>query len=251
MNLANSLIGSISPGTPTAQPLTSVDAAAVPGWYGKLASLGDFAQRRLPPAWVQSCDTWLSHVMQRCSDQLGEHWLQTYLTAPVLRFAWAPGVLDGQWWFGLLMPSCDNVGRYYPLMIAQPRSRPPTDRIGLDHLELWYDHLARAALHTLNDQTSVDSFEQALGEAPLWPTPGPASPLSTRSTASAERYEMAASIPVSRWLPAMASTELLARVAGCTMWWRVTADGSPASISVVHRLPGADAFIDLLTGVGH
>jgi len=35
------------------------------------------------------------------------------------------------------------------------------------------------------------------------------------------------------------------------MWWRVTDDGSPASISVVHRLPGADAFIDLLTGNGH
>jgi type VI secretion system protein ImpM len=239
-----------SPDTPPALPPTTGDVALAPGWYGKVASLGDFAQRRLPPAWVQSCDTWLSHLMQRCSEQLGDRWLQTYLTAPVLRFAWAPGVVDGQWWFGLLMPSCDNVGRYYPLLIAQPRSRPPTDRIGLDHLELWYGHLARAALQTL-DQTSIDGFELALSEAPLWPTPGPASPLSTRSTASAERYEMPASVPISRWVPAMASTELLARVAGCTMWWRVTDDGSPASISVVHRLPGAGAFIDLLTGTGH
>jgi type VI secretion system protein ImpM len=230
----------------TAPPMT--DTATLPGWYGKLASLGDFAQRRLPPAWVQSCDAWLSHVMQRSSEQLGERWLQTYLTAPVLRFAWAPGVLDNQWWFGLLMPSCDNVGRYYPLLIAQPRPRPPTDRIALDHLELWYTHLANAAVQTLSDQTSLDAFELALSEAPPWPTAGPASPLNIRSTPTSERYEMAASVPLSRWLPSMASTELLARVAGCTLWWRTTDDGTGASVSLVHRLPGAETFVELLAG---
>jgi type VI secretion system protein ImpM len=230
----------------TAPPMN--DTTSLPGWYGKLASLGDFAQRRLPPAWVQSCDAWLSHVMQRSREQLGEHWLQTYLTAPVLRFAWAPGVLDNQWWFGLLMPSCDNVGRYYPLLIAQPRARPPTDRIALDHLELWYTHVANAAVQTLSDQTSLDAFERALGDAPPWPTAGPASPLSTRSTVTAERYEMAASVPLSRWLPAMATTELLARVAGCTLWWRTTDDGTGASVSLVHRLPGAETFVELLAG---
>ena len=28
----------------------------VPGWYGKLASLGDFAHRRLPPEWLRACE---------------------------------------------------------------------------------------------------------------------------------------------------------------------------------------------------
>ncbi|WP_374568577.1 type VI secretion system-associated protein TagF [Ideonella sp.] len=224
------------------------DTSALPGWYGKLSSLGDFAQRRLPPAWVQNCDAWLSHVMQRSSEQLGERWLQTYLTAPVLRFAWAPGVLDNQWWFGLLMPSCDNVGRYYPLLIAQPRARPPVDRIALDHLELWYTHLANAALQTLGDHTSLDAFERALAEAPPWPTAGPTSPLNTRSTPTAERYEMPAAVPLSRWLPSLATTELLARVAGCTLWWRTADDGTGASVSLVHRLPGAETFVELLAG---
>lgn len=227
---------------------TMADTTSLPGWYGKLASLGDFAYRRLPPAWVQNCDAWLSHVMQRSSERLGERWLQTYLTAPVLRFAWAPGVLDNQWWFGLLMPSCDNVGRYYPLLIAQPRARPPVDRIALDHLELWYSHLADAALQTLSDHTSLEAFEQALSEAPPWPTAGPASPLNTRSTPTAERYEMPASVPLSRWLPSLATTELLARVAGCTLWWRAADDGTGASVSLVHRLPGAETFVELWAG---
>ena len=94
---------------------------ATPGWFGKLSMLGDFASRRLDPAWIESCDRWLSASMQASQQQLGHDWLQTYLSAPVWRFAWAPGVVDQQWWFGVLMPSCDNVGRYFPLLIAQAR----------------------------------------------------------------------------------------------------------------------------------
>src|SRR5262245_45943190 len=125
------------------------DLRDAPGWYGKLAALGDFAHRRLPPEWVRTCDAWLAAAVRGAREHLGAQWLDAYLTAPVLRFAWAPGVVDGQWWFGLLMPSCDSVGRYYPLLIAQPRPQPPQDRIALDHLERWYAHLAQAAVHTL------------------------------------------------------------------------------------------------------
>ena len=77
---------------------------AVPGWYGKVAALGDFAQRRLPQHCVRHCDAWLSGMMQDLPKVLGARWLGTYLTAPVLRFAWAPGVVDMKWWFGVLMP---------------------------------------------------------------------------------------------------------------------------------------------------
>src|SRR3954470_21220148 len=91
------------------------ESRPVAGWYGKLAGLGDFAQRRLPPEWVGACDHWLSGAMRGAREQLGVRWLDIYLTAPVLRFAWAPGVVDPQWWFGVLMPSCDSVGRYFPL----------------------------------------------------------------------------------------------------------------------------------------
>ena len=142
-------------------------------WYGKIASLGDFAQRRMPPESLPAFDAWLSRAMQDGRELLGERWLEVYLTAPVLRFAWAPGVIDTHWWFGLLMASCDSVGRYFPLVIAQRRARAPEDRIALDHLELWYEHLAHAALLTLNDEGgSVEALEQSLHDAPPWPTPG-------------------------------------------------------------------------------
>ena len=133
------------------QTSTVADISEVAAWYGKLSSLGDFAQRRMPAELFAAFDTWLSTAMRDGRELLGERWLDVYLTAPVLRFAWAPGVIDSRWWFGVLMPSCDSVGRYFPLVIAQPRARAPEDRIALDHLELWYEHLAHAALHTLSD----------------------------------------------------------------------------------------------------
>ncbi len=102
-----------------------------PGWYGKLAMLGDFAQRRLPEHAVRRCDTWLSRAMAAGREHLAANWLDVYLSAPVLRFAWAPGVLDELWWFGVVMPSCDQVGRYFPLLVAQSRTGAPADRIAL------------------------------------------------------------------------------------------------------------------------
>jgi type VI secretion system protein ImpM len=67
------------------------------------------------------------------------------------------------------MPSCDNVGRYFPLVIAQERSQPPVDACALAHLERWYGVVARAALYTLQDDASAENFEQALADAPSWP----------------------------------------------------------------------------------
>jgi type VI secretion system protein ImpM len=223
------------------------DTRDSPGWYGKLSSLGDFAQRRLPPAWISACDGWLSRAMQGSQAQLGAHWLDVYLTAPVLRFAWAPGVVDAQWWFGVLMPSCDNVGRYFPLVVAHPRARAPVDRIALDHLELWYDCLAQAAMSTLGEGASVEVFEEALSQSPPWPTPGPMAALNVQATPYIQRYPLGPGTSLAQWLHMLAATDLQARMAGCTLWWRRSEDGSAGdSVSVLRGLPEPAGFVELL-----
>ncbi len=230
-----------------AWPASTADGRDAPGWYGKLATLGDFAQRRLPPEWVRSCDDWLSQAMQGGRDELGERWLEVYLTAPVLRFAWAPGVVDRQWWFGLLMPSCDSVGRYFPLLIAHPRQRPPEDRIALDHLELWYEHLAQAAMHTLNDAGgAADALDAALRDAPPWPTPGrgPAA----AAAWSDDHLQLGRSATLSQWLHALAARELSARLAGCSVWWRVSETSTGDCVDIVRGLPQGGRFVALLAG---
>ena len=227
---------------------TSAATRDAPGWYGKLSTLGDFAQRRLPAEVVQASDVWLSRVLGASRQQFGERWLDVYLTAPVMRFAWAPGVVDAHWWFGVLMPSCDNVGRYFPLLIAQRRTLPPLDRIALDHLEAWFDHLANAATRTLGERATVETFEQALGDAPPWPTPGAPAALAPRPTPGGERYALGPRDSIGQWLHAMAIDELHARFKGCSIWWRQSTAAQEVSVSVVTGLPDAAAFAQMLSG---
>ncbi len=221
-------------------PLESLNEA--PGWFGKMSTLGDFARRRLPPEFVQLCDGWLSQVLIAGREQFGERWLQTYLTAPLLRFAWAPGVADGHWWFGVLMPSCDNVGRYFPLLVAQRRARPRLDRLGFDHLEAWLDHLARATARTLVEGETTARFEQALAEAPPWPAASAPAAVSIQWWEAGEHHAFGPRGSIARWLHALAAQRLQERLAGCSMWWCQEEGQAPSAVDVAGGLPDARAF---------
>ena len=215
-----------------------------PGWFGKLSSLGDFASRRLAPEWVQGCDRWLSAGMAAGERQLGEAWWPAYLAAPVWRFSWAPGVMDNHWWFGVLMPSCDKVGRYFPLVVAQARPAPPADRLALDHLDLWWAQAARAALHTLADHGSVDAFEAALDDLPPWP--GTRVPWPSAPHGRGQRFEVQAGAGAADLAQALALATMQQQLAGCSLWWPWR-DGAPATqVQVLSGLPEPAEFVALL-----
>lgn len=90
------------------------------GLYGKLPCRGDFLQRRAPQEFVDPWDNWLQQSLHECRGLLGEAWLERYLTGPVWRFALSGEVCGAQAYLGILVPSVDRVGRYFPLtVIAQ------------------------------------------------------------------------------------------------------------------------------------
>ncbi len=218
------------------------------GWYGKLSSLGDFASRRLEPEWIEACDDWLSACVAASRRQLGDRWLDTYLSAPVWRFAWAPDVVDHQWWFGVLMPSCDNVGRYFPLLVAQPRSHAPVDRTGLDHLEVWWRHVARTAMQTLHDHSSVQTFEAELAEAPPWPAEVSPGAAMSRPEDGYWRFQLGASSGLVDMMAHWGSKLMLDRLHGCSIWWPMVDVGESSTMTVSPGLPAAERFSDLLSG---
>jgi type VI secretion system protein ImpM len=219
-----------------------------PGWYGKLAVLGDFASRRLASEWVQGWDHWLSAGLQASQHQLGTQWLDTYLAAPVWRFGWAPGVAGAPWWFGVLMPSCDNVGRYFPLVVLQSRAQPPADRFGFDHLELWWRHLAGAALQTLEVGATLAAFEAALHDAPPWPGAPASAALRPMLDASYERFAVSPGATLDAMVHALAADALKRQWAGHSFWWPVPAGGVGGHCTMVPGLPPQTAFADLLRG---
>lgn len=90
------------------------------GLYGKLPTHGDFLRRRVSDDFVEAWDPWLQHCIADSRNALGEQWLDTYLTSPVWRFALGPHVCGAAPVAGIIIPSVDRVGRYFPLTLVWP-----------------------------------------------------------------------------------------------------------------------------------
>ncbi|WP_447771946.1 type VI secretion system-associated protein TagF [Variovorax boronicumulans] len=89
----------------------------LPGWFGKLPGMGDFAHRRLPESFRSVWDPWLQRGLARLRDRHAD-WTAHYLEAPVWCFALGAQVVGERGWMGVLMPSVDGVGRYFPFTLA-------------------------------------------------------------------------------------------------------------------------------------
>mgnify|MGYP003576897091 FL=1 len=89
----------------------------LPGWFGKLPGMGDFAHRRLPESFRSVWDPWLQRGLARLRDRHAD-WTSHYLEAPVWCFALGAQVVGERGWMGVLMPSVDGVGRYFPFTLA-------------------------------------------------------------------------------------------------------------------------------------
>jgi len=222
-----------------------------PAWYGKLACLGDFATRRLPQDTAQRLDGWLAQGVDASRAQLGEGWLNVYLTSPLWRFAWAPGVLDASWWFGLMMPSVDNVGRYFPLVVLQSRAEALASGAALDRLEQWYMAVARAALRTLQPGSSLEQFEAELAHlnsaSPL-PLGSAAAPWEAAQFPERTRHEIEPGTPLSGCFEQLAVVESLRRFRGCSLWWSLRPGAQDSSLSMAVGLPPRESFVHLLEG---
>ena len=85
--------------------------------YGKMPSLGDFFRLEAQPHFVTPWDAWAQATLTAARGTLGAAWQAAYLSAPIWRFALAPGVAGAQGVVGVLMPSVDRVGRQFPLTL--------------------------------------------------------------------------------------------------------------------------------------
>ncbi|WP_286800080.1 type VI secretion system-associated protein TagF, partial [Pseudomonas sp. UBA4034] len=88
------------------------------GFYGKLASRGDFVSRALPQSFIGPWDNWLAAGLLASQNSLGAGWLNAYLVSPLWRFVLAPGVCGPDAAAGVVMPSIDRVGRYFPRAVV-------------------------------------------------------------------------------------------------------------------------------------
>ena len=79
--------------------------------------MGDFAQRRMPELFREPWDRWLQNGLAKLRARHTD-WTERYLKAPLWCFVLSEGVIDGRSWLGVLMPSVDGVGRYFPFTLT-------------------------------------------------------------------------------------------------------------------------------------
>jgi type VI secretion system protein ImpM len=133
-----------------------------------LPARGDFVSRRLEADFVSAWDEWLQRVVRETRERLGERWLECFLSMPVWRFALPAGMYSRAGWVGLMVPSVDRVGRYFPLTIA---AAIPHDGIDVPSTLAkalpWLDSIEALALDALRPELDFDAFEQRLAQSPL------------------------------------------------------------------------------------
>ena len=140
---------------------------ASPGFFGKLPAVGDFVSRRLPRNFIDPWDQWLQAAIASSQDQLGDAWLDNYLTSPLWRFALSAEVAGSLPCSGIIMPSVDKAGRYFPFTLASflPMDANLFQIAGSSHN--WYEAAEAVALSVLDEAPpnieSLDSQVDALG----------------------------------------------------------------------------------------
>jgi type VI secretion system protein ImpM len=218
------------------------------GFYGKLPSLGDFVSRRLPSQLLQPWDQWLRECMAASQSQLGADWLDTYLTSPLWRFVLTPGIAGQTGWAGVLMPSVDRVGRYFPLTLAAPLPGL-ADPFRVLCEPGWFERAEALALSGLDDDMSLDAFDaQALALAP------PTLPLSTATPpppggrADAWHLQTASPADLMAACPTLLARALDEVFFAYSLWSTAGSQRIAPSLLACQGLPPPDAFAALLAG---
>jgi type VI secretion system protein ImpM len=140
-----------------------MDKAPDVGFYGKLPSHGDFLRRRVSEGFVAGWDRWLQGGMAATRAALGDRWLEVYLTSPVWRFACAAEACGPQPVLGVMAPSVDRVGRYFPMTIVAERPQATSVFDAFD-AGLFFEGAERLIIRTLEaDAVDFAEFDERVG----------------------------------------------------------------------------------------
>jgi type VI secretion system protein ImpM len=204
------------------------------GFYGKLPFKGDFLQRRVPQEFVEPWDAWLQQGMHESRLQLQDAWLEAYLSGPVWRFVLAEGVCGAGVYAGILLPSVDRVGRYFPLTLVtrlDAQQCPVEVACGSGG---WFDAAQAVALAALEaTEMEIDEFDdQVAGLTRYLPatTSGTSSlPASPGDLSAAPPQDwlvpLDAAVSLQRAVNAFAYSQLSRSLRPLALWW---SDGSKA-----------------------
>lgn len=209
--------------------------------YGKLPARGDFITRRFSRPVIDAWDEWLQQAIRTSRDALAERWLEIYLTSPIWRFALGAGSCGPNTVLGVLSPSVDKVGRYFPLMLGRELA-PGIELTSLiAQASSWYravEALALAALEpgfrleAMEDPIALDIDAGVLATEATEPlaVPGLYLPLGSDARSTALRH---AHQPLAQ---------------GRSLWWTSGSKHVVPCLLICPGMPSPNSFTSLLDG---
>jgi type VI secretion system protein ImpM len=229
------------------------------GFYGKLPSHGDFLRRRVSDAFVGVWDGWLQECIAASRGTLGERWLDVYLTSPVWRFACAAGTCGPAPVVGVMVPSVDRVGRYFPLTVVAGLPNGASPIVASTLGAAFFDQAERLVIETLEaervDFEEFDDRVQRLGQQlealagrqAVVLEPAAAAVLSDGAQAG---WQIPIGSPpqLAPALEQLLSQRLSALYDPLVLWWTEGSAIVEPSCLIAKGLPDPEAFAALLDG---
>ncbi|MGD8175034.1 type VI secretion system-associated protein TagF [Marinimicrobium sp. ARAG 43.8] len=217
------------------------------GIFGKLPAHGDFIHRDLSTQCINVWDGWLQGVMGTMREQLGDHWLDVYLTSPVWRFALSPGVIDSHLWFGISLPSVDRVGRYFPFtVLCAAQSRLPATA-ALANNNAWFESVESLALSALEGQLRLDAMAGQMSE--ISPNVSSAYQPGNESSATQQILPLIdEKSPVASVYPYMLDEALRLTAPSYSLWTTRGSDRVESCVLTSSGLPSVASVVSMYTG---
>jgi type VI secretion system protein ImpM len=215
-----------------------------PGFFGKLPARGDFVGRRLDQAFRTGFDEWLQRSIATSQRQLGSAWLPAYLNTPIWRFVLGPGLCGDAPTLGVMIPSVDRVGRYFPLVLAAQLPGCLTPGTLFHSARDWFDAAERLILTALDDDFDFDSFDRRVLDigVPPYVRAGDNAP------SQAVRLDLNADGDMASTYAHILDRVLMGNNVAFSLWWTLGSDTVRASVLLGSGMPAPPNFAAFLDG---
>jgi type VI secretion system protein ImpM len=229
------------------------------GFYGKLPSHGDFLRRRVSDGFVGVWDAWLQECVAASRDILADRWLDVYLTSPAWRFVCAPGACGQAAIAGVMVPSVDRVGRYFPLTVVAELPPVPNLLSVPTDARAFFEGAERLAVEAVSaDQLDFDTFDQQVSmlsdtlagvpQANKIVLDAAADAIVTGDGAARWQLPIGSTSHLSRTLQQLLARRLSMLYRPVVVWWTEGSSIIEPSCLIDRGLPHPDTFAALLDG---
>ena len=228
------------------------------GVFGKLPSHGDFLRRRASDAFVDAWDGWLRECLAASREALGERWLDVYLTSPAWRFFLAAGTCGPAPVIGLMVPSVDRVGRYFPFTLVA--NLPPTVNpiAASTSASAFFDRAEQLMIETLGlEDIDFERFDERvveLGEAldPVALPPrvvlDPAAAAMLGDGAQSWQIPIGSAAELGPVFDQLLAQRLSSIYDPLVLWWTEGSSDVEPSCLIAKGLPAPSTFVAFLDG---